>query len=195
MSNIPKLLEKVKKLRLSKSATTDTVTASTGLVTASTDPSAEEGLFIPSRREKRYETLRVSDFMSLRGTGAGRDHLRPKAPPEGPLAVWHKLTARPISRNRQCIPQSSRGLCLCSRNMRRQVCGLRQRFRRALHRMRRRKAKLFLCLRARFEIQTDVQTKPRDRKSVRVRHGVGAKRSEVSRGMTQNKFLIHNSEF
>ena len=23
--------------------------------------------------------------MSLRGTGAGRDHLRPKAPPEGPI--------------------------------------------------------------------------------------------------------------
>ena len=43
--------------------------------------------------------------MSLRGTGAGRDHLRPKAPPEGPLAVWHNRTARPGIKNRQRIPR------------------------------------------------------------------------------------------
>ena len=43
--------------------------------------------------------------MSLRGTGAGRDHLRPKAPPEGPLAVWHNRKARTGIKNRQRIPR------------------------------------------------------------------------------------------
>ena len=39
--------------------------------------------------------------------------------------------------------------------------------------------KLFFLLRARFEIQTDVQTERRDRKSVRAKHGVLA--ADVSR--------------
>ena len=56
------------------------VTVSTGLVTASTGPSAEEDLSIPSRREIRYETLRVSDLMSLRGTAA-RGTISGRRPP------------------------------------------------------------------------------------------------------------------
>jgi len=64
---------------------------------------AEEDRYTFSKG-KRYETLRVSDYMSCADGGTG-DHLRPKAPCAGPLAVWHKLTARPGIKNRQRIPR------------------------------------------------------------------------------------------
>ena len=104
--------------------------------------------------------------MSLRGTGAGRDHLRPKAPPEGPLAVWHNRTARTGIEIRICIPRSSRGLCLCSlTHARNKFRGLRRRFRRALGTGRARlNKKLFPYPRAHSQIQTDVQTEPCERK-------------------------------
>ena len=75
-----------------------------------------------------------STTASVRGTHLMADEccFANSAPPEGPLAVWHNCTARPGIEIRLRIPRSSRGLCLCSRNMRRQVCGLRRRFRRAL---------------------------------------------------------------
>ncbi len=66
--------------------------------------------------------------------------------------------------------------------MRRQVCGLRQRFRRALGTRRADgKLKLFLCPRAHAQIQTDVQTERRDRKTVWAEHRVGVRRPNVSR--------------
>ncbi|MBQ3637574.1 MAG: hypothetical protein II953_04355, partial [Clostridia bacterium] len=69
-------------------------------------------------------------------------------------------------------------------------CGLRQRFRRALGTERADgMLKLFLCLRARFEIQTDVQTEPRERKP-------SGRNMEFWRQMFHVKqFLIHHSEF
>ena len=103
--------------------------------------------------------------MSLRGTGAGRDHLRPKAPPEGPLAVWHKLTARPGIEIRSCIPRpravSVRAVETCADKS----AALRRRFRRALGTGRARlNQKLFPYPRAHSQIQTDVQTEPCERK-------------------------------
>ena len=41
--------------------------------------------------KKRYAFL---DFMALRRPGGTGDHLKPKAPRAGPLAIWHKATAR-----------------------------------------------------------------------------------------------------
>ena len=44
-------------------------------------------------------------YMSLRGTGAGEGTSQAEVPsPEGPLAVWHKLTARPGIEIRLRIP-------------------------------------------------------------------------------------------
>ena len=63
--------------------------------------------------------------MSLRGTGGTGDHLKPKAPRAGPLAIWHKATARPDIQIRLFIPLSSRGPRLCSRRS--------KSFNRALH--------------------------------------------------------------
>ena len=96
---------KAERLRLSISAmtvipvtvSTGLVTASTGLVTASTGPSAEEDLSIPSRREKRNETLRVSDLMSLRGTAA-RGTISGRRPPV--RVPW------PYSITVQLVPES-----------------------------------------------------------------------------------------
>ena len=51
--------------------------------------------------------------MSLRGTGGTGDHLRPKAPCAGPLAIWYLEQLAPSS-GFDCSSQTSRGLCLCS---------------------------------------------------------------------------------
>ena len=126
-------------------------------------------------RYLRNERLRLSEFMSLRGTGAGRDHLRPKAPPEGPLAVWHNCTARPGIKIRLRIPRPRAVFVRAAETCADKSAALRRRFRRALGTGRAfGKLKMFLCPRARFQIQTDVQTEPRDRKTVRAKHEVPA---------------------
>jgi len=120
------------------------------------------------------------------GTG---DHLRPKAPCAGPLAVWHKLTARTGIENRQFIPRpradSARAAGMVRRQClphRRSRASLRQHFRRALGTGRADGMLiLFPCLRAHIQIQTDVQTEPCAQKPVRVKHGVVAKGAHVSR--------------
>ena len=120
--------------------------------------------------------------MSLRGTGAGRDHLRPKAPPEGPLAVWHKLTARTGFEIRSCTPRPravfvrAAETCADKSAASGSISGAHWAQGRAFG-----KLKQFLLPRAHVQIQTDVQTEPRDRKTVRAEHGVSAERRNVSR--------------
>ena len=158
------------------------VTASTGLVTASTGPSAEEDLSIPSRREIRYETLRVSNLMSLRGTAA-RGTISGRRPPV--RVPW------PYGINLQLVPESkidcashvlARSLFVQLKHAQNKFCGLRRRFSRALGTGRANgMLKLFLCPRAHTQIQNCVRTERRDRKTVWAKHGVEVRRPNVSR--------------
>ena len=124
-------------------------------------------MFIPSRREKRNETLRVSDLMSLRGTAASTTasvrgtHLMAdeccfanSAPCAGPICGANSW---PYGINLQLVPESKidcishgpRAVCGRAAGMVRRQClthrrsraGLRQRFRRALHGTRRAESK------------------------------------------------------
>ncbi len=94
------------------------------------------------------------------------------------MAVWHKPYRSYWNRNSTVHLTSSRDLCSCSlTRARNKFRGLRQRFRRALGTGRADgKLKPSLLPRARFKIQTDMQTELRDRKSVWAKHGVGAGR-------------------
>ena len=174
------------------------MTVSTGLVTASTDPSAEKGIpsskvstkdfvfrnqqrrtflsvgeerFVhPFTKGKRYETLRVSDYMSCADGGTG-DHLRPKAPCAGPICganSWpYGITVQLVPASKSdCSSHGPRAVsiraaetCADKSAASGSISGAHWAQGRA-----RLIRNLFPHPRARFEIQTDMQTEPRDRK-------------------------------
>ena len=97
---------------------------------------------------------------AARGTISGR---RPPVRVPWPYGITVQLV--PESKI-DCISHGPRAVCVRASGMvRRQVCGLRQRFRRALGTERADgKSENKPYLRAHIQIQTDVQTEPRDRK-------------------------------